>query len=93
METVTYKTQMLTEEYYKIFTGLYNDFKLQAVSNYKFELNPLPYEEFIDAVDAVLSWASAEILLSKYWKLPFITVDDASEPYSILVKAISTPFP
>lgn len=51
METVTYKTQILTEEYYKIFTGLYNDFKLQAVSNYKFELNPLPYEEFIDAVE------------------------------------------
>ena len=36
---------------YKIFAGVYNDFKAKAVSEYKFELEPLPYEEFIDAVE------------------------------------------
>jgi len=51
MNTVTYQTQSLTEDYHKIFAGLYNDFKTKAVDSYKFELEPLSYDEFISAVE------------------------------------------
>jgi GNAT superfamily N-acetyltransferase len=46
-----YETQLLTKEYHKIFTGVYNDFAATAVSQYKFEIPPLNYNDFIDAVD------------------------------------------
>ena len=36
---------------YKIFTGLYNDFKNRAINDYKFDLEPLEYDDFINAIE------------------------------------------
>ena len=51
MSETIYETELLDGSTYRIFKGVYNDFKSKAVSDYKFELEPLPYEEFIDAVE------------------------------------------
>lgn len=51
MAETAYEVELLNSNVYKIFAGVYNDFKAKAVSEYKFELEPLPYEEFIDAVE------------------------------------------
>lgn len=51
MTDMTYETELLNGNISKIFAGVYNDFKAKAVSDYKFELEPLSYEEFIDAVE------------------------------------------
>ena len=51
MTETQYEVELLSGNTYKIFAGVYNDFKAKAVSEYKFELEPLPYEEFIDAVE------------------------------------------
>lgn len=45
-----YKVRELSIDDFKIFTGLYNDFKNKAISEYKFELEPLAYEDFIIAI-------------------------------------------
>lgn len=45
-----YEAQVLTSNLFKIFAGVYSDFRVAAVSEYKFELEPLSYEEFIQAV-------------------------------------------
>lgn len=39
------------EEYNKIFAGVYNDFKMRAANDYKFELSPLEYDDFINSVN------------------------------------------
>lgn len=46
-----YEIQPLTKDYYKIFAGVYSDFRVAAIDDYKFELEPLSYEEFIDAIE------------------------------------------
>ena len=46
----TYKTRLLSEEDYAGFESVYNDFKDRAVEEYKFELKPLEYKDFLDAV-------------------------------------------
>ncbi len=46
-----YEVELLDGSSYKIFKGVYNDFKSKAISEYKFELEPLEYEEFVDAVE------------------------------------------
>lgn len=46
-----YETQNLTKDYYKIFMGVYSDFIASAYDLYKFEVPPLEYKDFIDAVD------------------------------------------
>lgn len=51
MEKTNYETAILTSNLYKIFIGVYNDFRSAASSDYMFELPPLEYQEFIDAVD------------------------------------------
>ena len=48
---MNYEVELLDSNTFKIFKGVYNDFKTRAVSEYKFELEPLPYEEFIEAVE------------------------------------------
>lgn len=48
---IVYEAQPLTKELYKIFAGVYSDFRTTAVENYKFELEPLSYEEFIDSIE------------------------------------------
>lgn len=51
MTETGYEAEILDSSLYKIFKGVYNDFKSKAVSEYKFELEPLEYEEFIGAVE------------------------------------------
>lgn len=46
-----YEAQILTKNLYKIFAGVYSDFRTAAVDEYKFELEPLSYEDFIAAVE------------------------------------------
>lgn len=46
-----YKVELLEKDSYRIFKGVYTDFKSKAVEEYKFELAPLEYEEFIEAVE------------------------------------------
>ncbi len=43
-----YKTQPLTGNFFKIFSGVYNDFCQNSVSDYKFEIPPLDYRGFIE---------------------------------------------
>ena len=50
-ETLTYKVQKYTEDIKNIFKGVYNDFKNKAYSEYKFELEPLEYEDFCLSVE------------------------------------------
>ena len=45
-----YEVEVLDDSTFKIFKGVYNDFKSKAISEYKFELEPLNYDEFIEAV-------------------------------------------
>ncbi len=49
MKTI-FEAKLLTEEEYKSFKDLYNDFRDRAIDEYKFELEPLDYRGFIDAV-------------------------------------------
>ena len=51
MAEMNYEVELLESSTFKIFKGVYNDFKSKAVSEYKFELEPLEYEEFIEAVE------------------------------------------
>ncbi len=51
MSDTNYSVELLNVNTYKIFTGVYNDFKAKAVNEYKFELEPLEYDEFISAID------------------------------------------
>lgn len=46
----TYETAILDSSLFKIFTGIYNDFRSVAQSDYMFELPPIDYDEFTDAV-------------------------------------------
>lgn len=46
-----YKVETLTKEKSLLFKGVYSDFCANAYSEYKFELEPLPFDEFIEAVD------------------------------------------
>lgn len=49
-----YETKILTKDLYKIFAGVYSDFRAAAVENYKFELEPLSYEGFVESVEKEL---------------------------------------
>ncbi|MCQ2739042.1 MAG: GNAT family N-acetyltransferase [bacterium] len=52
MAETNYVVERLDTSTSKIFKGVYNDFKSKAISDYKFELQPLEFEEFINAVEA-----------------------------------------
>ena len=43
------EVKLLTSEYYGSFEGLYEDFRQNAMSEYKFELEPLKYKSFIES--------------------------------------------
>ncbi len=43
-----YNTEVLSEKYFKIFMGAYNDFRVNCKESYKFELDPLTYDEFLE---------------------------------------------
>ena len=51
MAETNYEVGILDGSTFKIFKGVYNDFKSKAISEYKFELEPLEYEEFVSAVE------------------------------------------
>lgn len=46
-----YTIESLTKEKSILFKGVYSDFVSKAVPEYKFELPPLPFDEFVDAVE------------------------------------------
>ena len=46
-----YNARILTVNEYEIFENLYNDFCSKAASEYNFELEPLDYDGFLDAID------------------------------------------
>lgn len=46
-----YKVETYNSSYYKVFSGVYNDFKTKAESDYNFELEPLNYDDFIKSVE------------------------------------------
>ncbi len=43
-----YQTKILSEEYFNIFSGVYNDFRMNSAKDYNFEIQPLDYEGFIE---------------------------------------------
>ena len=49
-ETMQYTVTKYSNELKNIFKGVYMDFKNKAFSEYKFELEPLEYEDFIESV-------------------------------------------
>ena len=49
-----YTFDFYRDEYNKIFAGVYNDFRQKAVSDYKFELEPLEYNDFIKSIEEEL---------------------------------------
>ena len=51
MSEMFYEVGLLDGSSFKIFKGVYNDFRAKAINEYKFELEPLEYEEFISAVE------------------------------------------
>ncbi len=51
MSENNYKVELLESDSFKFFKGVYNDFKSKAINEYKFELEPLEYDDFIDAVE------------------------------------------
>jgi len=44
-----YEVVVLEEKYFRVFQGAYNDFRLKARMDYKFEIDPLSYEDFLDS--------------------------------------------
>ena len=51
MIETNYEVELLENSTFKIFKGVYNDFKSKAISEYKFELEPLEYDEFIETIE------------------------------------------
>lgn len=51
---ILYKVEQYKKDYFKIFSGIYNDFRYRAASDYNFELEPLNYENFIKSVEGGL---------------------------------------
>lgn len=51
ISNTTYEAKTLTKDLYKIFAGVYSDFRMSAVDDYKFELEPLSYEDFINSTE------------------------------------------
>lgn len=46
-----YEAQNLTPNLHKIFAGVYSDFRTAAINDYRFELEPLGYDDFINSVE------------------------------------------
>ena len=50
MKTV-FEARLIRREDYSSFEAIYNDFKDRAIEEYKFELPPLDYKGFINAIE------------------------------------------
>ncbi len=46
-----YKVEPYNSNYFRIFSGVYNDFKINAANDYNFELEPLAYPNFIKSIE------------------------------------------
>ena len=46
-----YKVESYKPEYYRVFSGIYNDFCINAASDYNFELKPLEYDKFVKSLE------------------------------------------
>ncbi|MBE7706058.1 MAG: GNAT family N-acetyltransferase [Cyanobacteria bacterium SIG30] len=46
-----YQTKALTGEYFKIFSGVYNDFRENSAKDYNFEVSPIEYQDFINCFE------------------------------------------
>ncbi len=46
-----YKTEPYNSSFFKMFSGIYNDFKTNAAIDYNFELEPLSYTNFIKSIE------------------------------------------
>ena len=46
-----YKVEPYNSTYYRIFSGVYNDFRQNAATDYNFELSPLEYDKFIKSIE------------------------------------------
>lgn len=53
-ENNNFEARLLTSNDYKAFASVYNDFRDRAVTEYNFELEPLDFEGFTDAVEKKL---------------------------------------
>lgn len=53
-ENNNFEARLLTANDYKAFASVYNDFRDRAVTEYNFELEPLDFEGFTDAVEKKL---------------------------------------
>jgi len=70
-----YEVQPLTNNLYKIFQGVYNDFKSKAKSDYMFELRPLEYDEFIESVNK--NYMKGIVLLENHIPTAFLLYTSA----------------
>ncbi len=75
MENANYETQMLDSNLFKIFTGVYNDFRAKAREDYMFELDPLAYEDFVDAVKK--EYVKCIVLLENHIPTAFLVYTSA----------------
>ena len=75
MENANYETQMLDSNLFKIFTGVYNDFRAKAREDYMFELDPLEYEDFVDAVKK--EYVKCIVLLENHIPTAFLVYTSA----------------
>ncbi|CDE62162.1 predicted acetyltransferase (GNAT family) [Fusobacterium sp. CAG:439] len=50
-DTTNFEARLLTPDDYKGFVTIYNDFRNRAIDEYMFELEPLGFEDFADAVE------------------------------------------
>src|SRR5574344_3090814 len=53
-ETLLLEAKLLTQEDYSDFESLYSDFKTRAYTEYKFELQPLDFEDFVSSIEKKL---------------------------------------
>lgn len=53
-ENLNFEARLLTPQDYKSFASVYNDFRTRAVEEYKFELEPLSFEDFTESVEKKL---------------------------------------
>ena len=75
MENTNYQTEILNSNLYKIFAGVYNDFRSVASSDYMFELEPLEYQDFIDAIDK--DYVKCIVLLENHIPTAFLVYTTA----------------
>ena len=77
MAETNYEVELLSKENSKIFKGVYNDFKAKAISEYKFELEPLDFESFVKNSSKIAS----EIWSQTLSGCPSVTDSDVNKKF------------